>query len=378
MNETPGRIRVLFVSLNPLERNRRLFNQIQTAAAVDWQTDIIAAKADSATPIALPHGVRVKRFSLWARSGPLMFIGFNVRLFFALILRSRDVVFVRGVWPLPAVLTVRLFKKFRLVYDAHEYFAGLASLRDRPRLRHLWLWFEKQGLKRASLALTVSEPILARLQQRYPFFRNWQLIRNLPSYRQPGSRPARAHDDLRVVYHGYFMPERGLENLLLAFTFLKDKNIRLTLIGDGLLKNRLRDMARENGLESQVRFLDMQPYDRLFTLLQENDLGVVMLIPSCENHRYALPNKFFEYIMAGLPVLASDIPTLRDYIDRCRVGITVDAGKPQQIAEVLMTLAADKKRLAQWRKNCAKAAAELCWEKEEPVLRQALKNVTER
>ena len=371
MRKTTKKIRALFVTINPIEHNRRLQNQINAALKSGWYVEVIAARSESALTVTLPVKVRITRLPLLARSGPLMFIGFNKLLVFLLVFRSYDVLFVRGVWPMPAVLFAKLFKKFRLIYDAHEYFAGLPSLQNRPLRRSLWLWLEKLGLKKSALALTVSEPILEQLRRRYPFFTNWQLIRNVPPFRQPVKAAERSDTEFRLVYHGYFMPERGLENLLQALARCTNKSIRLTLIGDGVLKNTLQQICAESALTERVRFMEMQPMDRLFALLPENDLGIVMLLPVSDNHRYALPNKFFDYLMAGLPVLASNILTMQNYITRYEVGITVDPQNPAAIADLLDEIADNRDILQRWRKNCIAAAKELCWENEEVLLRRA-------
>ncbi len=371
MSKAKNKKRIILLSIDPLERNRRILNQLQTVTRLGWEAEVITVRSDADISPYIPKGVRVHRLPLFARSGPLMFLGFNAMLKIILLFRSFDILFVRGIWPFPAVLPVRLVKKFNIVYDAHEYFAGLPSLQNRPLLRKLWLWFEKHGVKKSALAFTVSEPILERLKQGYPFFTNWHLIRNLPPYRHPVSPKAETGKELTVVYHGYFMPERGLENLLQALARIDNPNIRLKLVGAGILKDNLLAMVKSLRLEKRVEFMGMQAQDPLYSILSSCDLGTVLLNPVSENHRFALPNKFFDYIMAGVPVLVSDIPSLTKYVKKYDIGMTVRPNDIGDIARALESIAGRKEELKQWRENCLTAAKELCWEKEEIKLRRA-------
>ncbi|HID38837.1 MAG TPA: glycosyltransferase [Calditrichaeota bacterium] len=375
MSRVKNKKRIILVTIDPIERNRRVLNQLQTVTRLGWVAEVITVRAHAGESAELPEEVRIVRLPLLATSGPLKFMGFNALLKIVLFFRSFDLVFVRGVWPAFAVLSVHMVKKFDIVYDAHEYFAGLPVLQNRKFVRNLWLWLEKQILKRSKLAFTVSEPILERLYQRYPFFNNWLLIRNLPPYRSPANQNRIERNGLLVVYHGYFMPERGLENLLQALAKTGDVSIRLKLVGDGILKEKLHKLVIRLSLEERVEFIGMQTENRLNSILSTCDLGIVLLLPVSENHKFALPNKFFDYIMTGVPVLASNIPSLQNYIEKYKIGLTVNPDNIDEIARKLDTLALNKEKLARWQQNCFLAAKELCWDKEEIKLRQAYEKI---
>ncbi len=93
-------------------------------------------------------------------------------------------------------------------------------------------------------------------------------------------------------------------------------------------------------------------------------MGVVLFEPGSLNYASALPNKFFEYIMAGIPVLASQIKTFQDYIDKYQFGTTVDPKDVEEIAKTIQSMLADDERLERWRRNAKSASEKLNWDSE--------------
>jgi len=94
----------------------------------------------------------------------------------------------------------------------------------------------------------------------------------------------------------------------------------------------------------------------------EEDLGL--------NYRFALPNKLFDYIQAGVPVLVSNLPEMRRIVDHYQIGAIADTHQRKELAEIMKTALFDQNRRTIWKQNLVKAAKELCWENEEKILRQ--------
>ena len=91
---------------------------------------------------------------------------------------------------------------------------------------------------------------------------------------------------------------------------------------------------------------------------------MVLFEPTSENYANALPNKFFEYLMAGLPVLTSNIGTFTEYVAQYKVGRTVDPANVEQIAVILSDMISDQNLLEKWHKNALLAAQKLNWDNE--------------
>jgi glycosyltransferase involved in cell wall biosynthesis len=93
------------------------------------------------------------------------------------------------------------------------------------------------------------------------------------------------------------------------------------------------------------------------------------------NYRYSLPNKLFDYIHAGIPVLASDLPEISRIVNHYNIGLVTSDHDPEILSEAMRTLLFDQQLREQWSENLPQAAADLCWEKEREVLLNLIKSV---
>ena len=85
--------------------------------------------------------------------------------------------------------------------------------------------------------------------------------------------------------------------------------VHLLFLGaEGNYAERLRVVAIEKGVAERVHLIGPVPLEALLSYTAQADIGVSLLEDSCENHRLALPNKLFEYLAAGLPVVVSNLP----------------------------------------------------------------------
>jgi len=361
--------KILFVTIDPIEHRRRLLNQIAAAQKAGFAAEVISCaefgKHYPKETVPFP----IRRINLPLDRGPLKFLLFNVKLFFIIWLKSYDVIQARGLWTLPAIIQYLLGHRTRLIYSAHEYFAGHQIFLARPLRKFIWMAVERFAISFVDVLITVSEPLAEAYRKRYPRLKEARVIRSLPSL--TGFAPesvSRVKTDTQYftfVFHGYFHHGRALEQIILAFENLKDLPVRLLLIGKGPLKNKLETLVRLKHLNKKIIFKDFIPNRELIGFIRQADVGLSLIQADSINRMYSLPNKFFEYLMAGLPVLASTIPTLEAYVEKYQVGLCADPEDPQAIAAAMRCMFTDNEKRNRWRKNSLKAAKELNWEKEE-------------
>jgi len=129
----------------------------------------------------------------------------------------------------------------------------------------------------------------------------------------------------------------------------------------------MRALADELGVGERVTILPSVPLDHLIGWTREADLGVTLLEDTCENHRLALPNKLFEYIVAGVPVIASALPETERVVREYGIGWTADARDPSSVAEAIRTGLRDGGDPA-IAAGLQRAAAELRWAVEQQRL----------
>jgi hypothetical protein len=98
------------------------------------------------------------------------------------------------------------------------------------------------------------------------------------------------------------------------------------------------------------------------------DLGISLEEDLGLNYRFALPNKLFDYIQAGVPVLVSNLPEMRHIVEHYQIGDISETHQRKELAELMKSALFDQAKRLVWKQNLTKAAKELCWENEEKVL----------
>jgi len=167
-------------------------------------------------------------------------------------------------------------------------------------------------------------------------------------------------DRVIVLHQGNIQHGRGGNVLIEAMRQVRGAD--LVFLGGGSMRPALELAVRAGGIE-RIHFLDPVSPAELLAVTASAHIGVTLLEDTCLNHRFALPNKLFEYLMAGLPVVASDLPEIRGVVAGFEVGELVDAGEPASIAAGIQRLVDDPARRA----ACAGRAGEACetfsWER---------------
>lgn len=115
------------------------------------------------------------------------------------------------------------------------------------------------------------------------------------------------------------------------------------------------------------------PYGKLMEYTSLADLGVSIDKPVSPNYQYSLPNKLFDYIGAGVPVMASSLVEVKKIIEGYDVGVCIKNHDPAHIAETIQFVFSDENRYKSWKENALKASENLCWENEEKILEEGYK-----
>jgi glycosyltransferase involved in cell wall biosynthesis len=270
---------------------------------------------------------------------------------------------------LPNYLIHRI-KQIPIVYDSHEYFTGVPELIGRPFVQRVWKRIEKWIFPHLEAVITVNDSIAGLYRQEYG--RSLYVVRNIPPNRHIRTILTRKELNLPEDRHIVLLQgaginvQRGAEEAIEAMKYLDDAI--LVIIGGGDVMAVLQQIVRSLQLDDRVFFLPKQPFERLFHYTRCADIGITLDKDTNINYRYSLPNKLFDYIHAGLPVLASPLPEIRKIIERYQIGMTIDSHDPRHIAERMHTMLTDNALRKTWKENLKQAAAELNWDQEQKIL----------
>ena len=224
---------------------------------------------------------------------------------------------------LPALATLRANPGAVLLYDSHEVFLESGRWAKSPAFirRILANRFEQPALRRATALIAVNPQVIEELAKRYEIPERQVVTYNCPPAWSPEPRGTELRSTIGVdadaqviLYHGGFSAHRGLEELLLAIRDPRLAAAHLVFLGYGPLEATLRAAAVEPALAGRVHVLKAVAPEVLDRWVSGADVGMCTVLPSTLNHRISTPNKLFESIGAGVPVVGSDFATMRDIL----------------------------------------------------------------
>jgi glycosyltransferase involved in cell wall biosynthesis len=250
-----------------------------------------------------------------------------------------------------------------VVYDAHELWPD-RNLRSEPRW---WLLAcEALFVRCAHRTITASPGYADVIARRYRVARP-QVIRNIPDLAQVPPPAETPQGEATFVYVGAVTRNRGIEVSIEALA--RTPGARLRLLGPSRADYRaeLERLAAREGVADRVEFAGAVPPGRVIESMQEATAGLSLIQPACLSYELSLPNKIFEYALAGLPVLVSDLPVMGAFVEEHRLGLPARPDDPSDVAAKLAELMRpDRNR--ELRAAVAEAATELRWDRESSLL----------
>lgn len=278
------------------------------------------------------------------------------------------------VHDLTALMAIGPFlpKRSRLVYDSHEIFVETGTAVRLPGpMRRILSRYERHLVSKADALVTVNEGY-AEVLGRRTRPRTIVLVRNCPPrWQDPRAdrKPLRSTLGIEAeapiaMYHGVLTRHRGIEELIEALAVPSMSRVHAVILGYGPLRDELRAAAGEERYGGRLHVMDAVPPSELLAAIADVDVDVIALQRSTLNHYLCTPNKLWESIAAGVPVVVSDFPVMRDVVmsePAGPLGGVCDPSDPRSIAAAVAMIvdapAADRSAM---RERC-RTAAEARW-----------------
>jgi glycosyltransferase involved in cell wall biosynthesis len=366
----------IFISvINDLATDQRVRKICWTLYENGYDIVLVGRKLKHSLPVE-NRPYKVIRMKLLFIKGPAFYALFNIRLFFLLLFSRADILHANDLDTLPANYLVSLLKRKPLVYDTHELFTEVPELTSRPKVQAVWNRIEKSIFPKLKYVLTVNDSIAEIYHQMYGS--KVKVVRNLPNRKNTIAKLALSDFGLdsgkkMIILQGAGINiDRGAEELVEAMKLID--GALLVIAGDGDIVPYLKEYVIKENLQDKVVFFSKMPYERLIQLTVLAHCGVTLDKGTNLNYLYSLPNKLFDYIMAGIPVVASDLPEVKKIVSGYRIGLMVDSHEPEHIAmklkEILFDIPQDT-----WAEGLVKASEELCWENEQYKLMEVYEQI---
>jgi glycosyltransferase involved in cell wall biosynthesis len=258
------------------------------------------------------------------------------------------------------------------IYDSHEFaleeYAQDANWRRNQR--PVAAGIERRHIEGARLVTSVSPDITGELKRIYRLSAPTETIRNAPTYERHEFRPT--GERIRVLYHGVVAPGRGLEESIDSVSLWRNE-FDLTIRGPGSIDGyieKLRERIRARGVEGRVAIVPSVPMTQLVSAATAFDVGLMALPGHSAHNRFALPNKIFEYMMAGLALCVSDLTSMRGVAETSKAGVLIADVTPLEIAAAINGLT--RERVDAYKRAALAAAQTYNWETEGARLLAAL------
>lgn len=248
-------------------------------------------------------------------------------------------------------------------YDTHELAVDEYAHRLLWRLaqRPVIAGIERGGIAGSTVTSCVSQGIADRLHDLYALPEKPLLIRNMPRYEAHPYRPC--GETIEVLYHGVVNVGRGLEACIDSVALWRPE-FRLTIRGPGPAEylESLATRIKAAGLENRVALAPPVPMIDLVREASRFDVGLFALPGHSKQNLHVLPNKFFEYTMAGHALCVSDLPEMSALLRQHELGRLISDVTPQAIAEAINGF--DRDEIDACKRRALEAAKTLNWEAE--------------
>ncbi len=370
---------VCFALVGSIPHNSRALRQLRALVRLGLRIEAFGFGPSAALPADLQPTVRYHALPLPECQGPRFFWQVYRRIHAAVRACSARVYHASDLYVLPALAAAARRHRGRLVFDARERYPYVAGTADRLLRQQFWKLVERRYIRRTDLVLTVSDGIADHLVRDYGITSPLVLYNapEAPAVADPNASLRRrlALPDHVVVflYQGHLRPGRGCLLPLEALPHVP--GAVLVYLGDGPLASTIRERAAALGVTERVHLLPPVLPDGLLAVTASADVGFVLLEDTCLNHRLALPNKLFEYLAAGVPVLASDLPEIRRVVETYKVGCIVDPSSLGALAVAMRRLAGDAALRSRLAANTGAAFAAHSWEHRAPLFQEAYRNL---
>jgi len=365
--------KVVVAVTNDLATDQRVQRSIAVLQEAGYAVTFVGRRLPGSKPFA--PGYATRRFRLPFTRGFLFYASYNLRLFFYLLGQPFQLYWSNDLDTLAPMYIAARLRGRPLVYDSHEYFTGVPEIQHRPGVKAVWKSLEAWLFPRLRWVLTVNESIAGLYEQDYGL--RPRVVRNIADRYLPERRLSRR--ELHLPEGAYILinqgsginVDRGMEEMLAALPHLPEEVV-LLLVGKGDVLPALKQRARELNLQERVLFVPPQPYRQMLQYTLLADCGLSLDKDTNMNYRYSLPNKIFDYIKCGLPMVCSGVPEVRQIVEGYGLG-QISSHEPEALAAAVQLVRAQGKK--HYEPALQRAARENNWEQEQQILMQVLEEV---
>lgn len=336
----------LHISLTNVSNESRLFKETKTIVENHIAKHIyIAGLWEDRLPKReeLDLQREIRRFDLKTRnmsksifSQLLKYCEYTFHLLKYYRLKNIGMVNIHALALLPIGVIFKLFYKTKLIYDAHEYETETSGLKGiRKKLAKL---MEKFLIPFCDRVIVVSDSIADEYSKLYPKLPRPSVVLNTPPYTSMVKKNYfREKFDIAqnqniFLYQGGLSRGRGIEILIDTFQNIDDSTSVIVFMGYGPMELLIQNVSKEC---KTIFYHPAVSSDILLEYTGSADFGILFYENNCLNHYFCSPNKMFEYLMAEIPVIVSNLYEMKRLVNRYELGVVADENTPKGLTKAI-------------------------------------------
>ena len=366
--------KVILVHINHPALDQRLHKMSLTLHKNGYEVLQIGRKTSEKLPLPkVPY--KVEQIPVIFKTGKLAYAEFMTKLFFKLLFKKFDILCANDLDTLPPSFFATKIKRKPLVYDTHEFFTGSSSLVNRNFTRKIWEKIEDFFFPKLKTIITVNESVAQKYKIKYR--KDLHIIYNYPSQSarvNNSVKEIKPDEEIKLIYQGRILHGRGISLMIEALKELPE-NVKLYIYGSGEYLPEIEAKIKKLNLQDRALLKGAVPYDKLPHITAQTHIGFSIESAKVPNMKISTPNKLFDYLMQGLPVIVSKLPNHSKIVNENQVGIVLQNRTAQDIANAVKFFINNPEFYKRCSENALNASqTKFFWEKQEPTILNIYKN----
>lgn len=367
--------RIIFTVTNDLNFDQRMI-RICTSLSTNGYEVVLVGRTMTGSPPLIQQPFQQKRLPCFLSKGFGFYAEYNIRLLFWLLFQKTDAICAIDLDTILPVYLISKLKGTKRIYDAHELFCEMKEVVSRPSRYKMWKWIEGFTVPEFKYGYTVCEPIAKEFENMYRV--KYGVIRNVPVKLLTDDRLEMTGDTQSLpltinaqqstpflLYQGAVNEGRSFETLIPA---MKEVELPLHIYGDGNFYHQTKQLIKQHQLQDKVLLKGKLKPDELKAITVSAYAGLTLFENNGLSNYLSLANRFFDYIMAGIPQVAMAYPSYQAINNEFEVALLIPDTSPKTIARALNLLSTDVVLYERLQQNCIKARTILNWQEEEKKL----------
>lgn len=372
-------MRIAVLVSNDLSFDQRVKKTCKVLEDAGHEILLVGRELENSVPYEGP-GV-AKRFKLKHKRGVRFYFKLQRAMISWLKEADIDAIWANDLDTLYPAVSIGRKRGLRVVYDSHEFFTEAAGLTNAPLKRLVWLMIEKYTVPKVGQMITVNNSIADSYRERYGIrvdvLRNMPVLSNIPEveHRVPFEKYGVRTDLPIMLLQGAFMDrDRGTVDAVNSLEKLTE--VSLVLVGAGVEWEESLERVDDPRWKGRLYCIPRLPYEELKKLTASADVGLSLDKALHTNYQLSLPNKLFDFIHVGLPIIASPMVEVMKIVEDNGVGVVATEVSTKGIADAVSQVFSKPKEY--WRESCLKARENLHWGTDAHIIIEQLERASEQ